>query len=382
MSKYLTRGIPNHRLLVSKLEKYGVTGKLLDWISNFLQGRVQTVGVDQVFSKFKEVLSGVPQGSVLGPVLFLVYVIDLESSLIFSDALTFADDTKIVKVIRGILDHSNLQEDLCNVVEWSVLNNMTLHDDKFELVRYSPRSYNLLRELPFTAGFLSYETPSGVCLTSTPVVKDLGVLLSEDGSWKPQIEKVSSAASRVSNWILGAFKCRSVKVMMTLYKTLVRPILEYCSAVWNPSAIGEIAQLEQVQRNFTRRILGCKHLDYWERLEFLDLQSLQRRRERYVLIHMFKIWKGLAPNGPGFDFRDTPRSGPRAVIPKFNHRAQRSASTMFENSFSVHGAKLWNTLPKGAKEAGSVDELKVVLGENLRGIADRVFMGTLCWTLL
>ena len=109
----------------------------------------------------------------------------------------------------------------------------------------------------------------------------------------------------------------------------------------------------------------------WERLEFLDLQSLQRRRERYVLIHMFKIWKGLAPNGPGFDFRDTPRSGPRAVIPKFNHRAQRSASTMFENSFSVHGAKLWNTLPKGAKEAGSVDELKVVLGEHLRGIADR-----------
>ena len=193
----------DHRVLVSKLEKYGVSGKLLEWIRNFLQDRVQAVTVDQVFSDFKEVLSGVPQGSVLGPVLFLVYVIDLESSLKFSDALTFADDTKIIKVIRGILDHANLQEDLCNVVDWSVLNNMTLHDDKFELVRYSPRSNILMRELPFTAGYLSYETPSGVCLTSSPVVKDLGVLLSEDGSWKPQIEKVSASASRVANWILG-----------------------------------------------------------------------------------------------------------------------------------------------------------------------------------
>ena len=146
----------DHKVLVSKLRKYGVSGKLLEWISNFLKDRVQAVTVDQVFSDFKEVLSGVPQGSVLGPVLFLVYVIDLESSLKFSDALTFADDTKIIKVIRGILDHSNLQEDLCNVVDWSVLNNMALHDEKFELVRYSPRSYNLLRELPFTSKHLVY----------------------------------------------------------------------------------------------------------------------------------------------------------------------------------------------------------------------------------
>ena len=76
--------------------------------------------IKSVFSKFMEVLSGVPQGSVLGPDLFLVYVIDLESSLKFSDALTFADDTKIIKVIRGILDHANLQEELRNVVEWSM----------------------------------------------------------------------------------------------------------------------------------------------------------------------------------------------------------------------------------------------------------------------
>ena len=85
----------------------------------------------------------------------------------------------------------------------------------------------------------------------------------------------------------------------------------------------------------------------------------------------FKIYKGLAPNGPGFDFKDTPRFGPRALIPKFNYRAQKSASTMFENSFSVLGAKLWNTLPKCVKEAGNVDELKVLLGGHLGGIVDR-----------
>ena len=358
-------------ILVAKLEKYGVTGKLLKWIDSFLRDRIQTVGVDHVLSSFRCVLSGVPQGSVLGPVLFLVYVIDLESSLSFSDALSFADDTKISNVIRTILDQANLQDDLCSVVKWASVNNMVLHDQKFELLCYTLRSSESLRELPFTASYYTYETPGGFSLQPAASVKDLGVMLSADGSWKAQIAKVSAAASKVANWILGAFKCRSADTLLTLYKTLVRPVLEYCSAVWSPTLLGEIAQLEQVQRNFTRRILGCQKLGYWERLTALNLQSLQRRRERYIVILMWKIYNGLVPNVTDIEFTETARFGPRAVVPRFNYRAQRAVSSQFENSFSVRGPMLWNTLPKYVKESGSLNELKTALGEYLKDYPDR-----------
>ena len=358
-------------ILMAKLEKYGVTGKLLSWISSFLCGRVQTVGVDLSLSSFRKVLSGVPQGSVLGPVLFLIYVIDLECSLTFSDSLSFADDTKISNAIRTIMDQANLQADLCSVVRWAEVNNMVLHDEKFELLSYTLRSSEPLRQLPFTAGYYSYQTPGGVSLEPSVSVRDLGVILSADGSWKEQIAKVSAAASKVANWILGTFKCRSADTLLTLYKTLVRPILEYCSAVWSPTLVGEIAQLEQVQRNFTRRILGCQKLGYWERLAVLNLQSLQRRRERYAVIHMWKIYNGLVPNGIGLEFTETSRHGPRAILPGFNYRAQRAISSQYENSFSVRGPMLWNTLPRNVKESGSINELKATLGEHLKSFPDR-----------
>ena len=358
-------------ILVAKLKAYGVTGKLLRWIESFLRDRVQTVGVDRALSSFQEVLSGVPQGSVLGPVLFLVYVIDLESSLCHSDALTFADDTKISKVIRSVVDQTELQEDICSVVNWANMNNMVLHDQKFELLSYALKPSESLRELPFTACYRSYETPAGIALYPTTSVRDLGVILSADGSWKPQIAKVAAAASKVANWILGAFKARSADTMLTLYKALVRPILEYCSAVWSPVSVGEIAQLEQVQRNFTRRILGCQRLGYWERLTVLNLQSLQRRRERFIIIQVWKMHNGLIPNGTGLEFTETPRFGPRAVIPAFNHKAQRIVSTQFDNSFTVRGSMLWNTLPKLVKETRTIGELKSALGAYLKQYPDR-----------
>ena len=197
------------------------------------------------------------------------------------------------------------------------------------------------------------------------------MLLSADGSWKHQIAKVSTTASRVANWILGAFKSRSADTMLLLYKSLVRPILEYCSAVWSPTLLGEIAQLEQVQRNFTRRIAGCQKMKYWERLVALNLQSLQRRRERYIIIHIWKIHNGLVPNGPGIQFVPTARFGPRAVIPSFNYRAQRAVSSQYESSFAIRGPMLWNTLPKHVKEAVSLNELKMALGKHLKGYPDR-----------
>ena len=126
--------------------------------------------------------------------------------------------------------------------------------------------------------------------------------------------------------------------MLTLFKTMVRSRLEYCCPVWNPRKITDIEAIENVQRNYTRRILGCQQLDYWDRLKELDLLSLQRRRERYILIHTWKMANDLAPNDIKMVFKENARHGIKAIVPPLNNKSQRSVATHYENSFGVNAA--------------------------------------------
>ena len=116
--------------------------------------------------------------------------------------------------------------------------------------------------------------------------------------------------------------------MMTLLKSLIRPKLEYCSPLWSPCKIGDIQKLEEIQRHFTRRVDECAGMDYWERLKQLKILSLQRRRERYMVIQVWKIRQNLAPNSTGISFYDHPRHGPKAKLPGINHKAQKSIQTL------------------------------------------------------
>ena len=125
------------KILMAKLKKYGIKGKMYKWIKEFLTARVQTVVVEGKKSSFHIVTSGVPQGTVIGPILFIMYINDLVSILQHSKGLSFADDTKLIKSINGMKCASMLQEDLWNVISWSLLNNMQLHEKKFEVLNYS-----------------------------------------------------------------------------------------------------------------------------------------------------------------------------------------------------------------------------------------------------
>ena len=158
--------------------------------------------------------------------------------------------------------------------------------------------------------------------------------------------------------------------MLLLYKTLVRPILEYCCVLWSPETKGEIAKLEQVQRNFTRRISGCRGMTYWDRLYHLNLQSLQRRRDRYNMIQVWKTYNNLVPNSTQMKFSEGARLGPRVVIPPYNYRAQRSKASLLKASFGVRGGQLWNTLPESIKVSPSLETLKEQLGHYLTAIPD------------
>ena len=166
-----------HEILVHKLRQ------LLKWIAHFLTNRKQFVTINGLHSMLAFVSSGVPQGSVLGHILFLICINDLQCHLNGSTAGSFADDTRLSKQISSCDDVLILQEDLNAVVKWATENNMVLHDNKFEYLAYRTASSKLLEELPFTAQWVHYSTPSGQDLTPASSVKDLGVHLSPDMKW-------------------------------------------------------------------------------------------------------------------------------------------------------------------------------------------------------
>ena len=214
-------------------------------------------------------------------------------------------------------------------------------------------------------------TPAGIKIEHTPVVRDLGVYMSEEFSWTPHINTMIDNARKIASWVLGVFKDRSRPTMLQLYKSLIRSRVEYSCPLWDPYMIHDIQTIESIQREFTRRISGMSELTYWERLKQLDLQSLQRRRERYTIIHVWKLINNFCPNDINMEFKEHPRLGIRAVIPTLNTQATKAASTLYDNSFAVKATQLWNILPASTKTFESLDKFKVSLSTYLDSFPDQ-----------
>ena len=360
----------DHQVLLAKLKRYGIGGNVLRWIEQFLTNRTQIVQVEGSLSSPQPVVSGVPQGTVLGPVLFLLYINDLLPTLKNSQGLCFADDTKLISSVFGVESTALLQEDLYRVIKWSSVNNMELHEDKFQLLSYPLNSSFLLRQLPFYPENVEYKTPKGHVIELADTARDLGVLVSSNRSWSPHIEHTVQGARKMASWVLSAFSDRSPTVMLTLYKSIVRSRLEYCCPVWNPVKISDIQKLENVQRCFVRKIAGLKDMSYWDRLKKLNIMSLQRRRERYCIIQVWKILNDHAPNDVQMQFKHHPRRGIKALIPQINTKAQLSVRSDYDSSFGVRAAQLWNILPSHVSQLKSLESFKIGLGRFLEQFPD------------
>ena len=260
----------DHEILLKKLKMYGIRGKLYNWLEEYLKDRPQVVAIKGQHSYETKVVSGVPQGTVLGPVLFLIYINDLQDCVTQSMLSCFADDSRIKKKITSTEDVDSLQLDLHNVENWSKENNMSLHAEKFELLCHSIKNPSLISELPFHQQYYQYKTETGIDIDPQTKVRDLGIDVSTDLSWTPQITAMAESARKMSAWVLSVFRDRSELTMMTLYKSMVRSRVEYCSPLWNPSKITDIQTLENIQRSFTSKIDGCQQFGH-ERLSGVDL---------------------------------------------------------------------------------------------------------------
>ena len=292
----------DHKILLHKLNAMGIQGKILKWIEEFITGRCQQVLVEKEKSETEEVISGVPQGTVLGPVLFICYINDLAEAIKYSELLIFADDSKITKNIKCKEDHEELQRDIHAAIIWSLCNNMQLNNDKFQLLQHGR-----LKDLK-----TQYTIDDDNNLQSSENVKDLGIYISEDLSRDLHITTAINSSKKFANWILRTFTSRNKDIIIFLFKTFVVPRLEYGCQVWSPFLKKDIIRVESLQKTITSKIEGLDGQNYHERLKSLKLYSMQRRRERYIMITMWKIYQGLIPNQLNIQFYNTHRFGVKA----------------------------------------------------------------------
>ena len=271
-----------------KLRALGITGNIGIWLFHFLTDRSHFVRLPGGISEDHPVLSGVPQGTVLCPLLFLIMISDIDKDVSASKLVSFADDTRLYSGVGDVADSDKLQLDLNAVYDWASSNNMFFNSKKFSYVCFSSNASAYKSNL--------YIDPAMNIIGPSTHVCDLGVSMSSNCTFDFHISNLYKRCSNLAGWILRTFTTRDPQVMLTLYKSLVMSRLEYASQLWSPYLLKHVYLIEKVLRAFTKHIAGMCFLSYSKRLEVLKLYSLQRRRGRYGIIYVWKIIEGLVPN--------------------------------------------------------------------------------------
>lgn len=327
----------NISILLHKLKKLGISGSVGKWLGNFLLERKQKVSVSKHLSDPSDIISGVPQGTILAPILFLIYIADIGDNLTHSSITSYADDSKISKIIATLMDGQHLLCDLHKLFNWTEENLMTFNIDKFEVLRIG-KDENMKNEIKYT-------TPEGKELPEKTTVKDLGIIFNNKGDFSDHISVKSTKGRSVSGLILRTFITREAAPLMMLFKALVIPVIEYGSIIWNPHKKGEINEIESVQRYYTSKIEGMEDKNYHQRLKDLKIYSLERRRERYDLLYAYKILSRSVPN-IGLQFKWSNRRGRTLVPPPVTKNSSEHAKTLRNHAYRARVSRLFNSLPQ------------------------------------
>jgi ribonuclease P/MRP protein subunit RPP40 len=269
-----------HKRLLHKVKDMGIEGDLLCWLQDWLKDRKQRVCLAGECSEWAEVTSGVPQGSVLGPLLFLIYINDIDEG-ITNKLLKFADDTKLFGKVGTMEDIGRLREDLVKLVTWSKEWLMLFNVDKCKVMHVGHNNPKA-----------EYKMEEGV-LQRICEEMDLGIIVQDNLKCAGQCAKVVKTANRVMGMIKRTFGNFSRNIIVKLYKSLIRPRLQYAIQAWRPHLKKDIDLIESVQRRVTRLVVGSKGKGYEDRLQMLGLKTLETRRIRGDLIEVFKILRGI-----------------------------------------------------------------------------------------
>ena len=341
--------------LLFKLSSLGITGKLLAWLAAFLLNRSQCVVIENVFSSVSYVISGVPQGSVLGPVLFLVFINDIDVICLGQSSIKlFADDLKIYNIVDISNPTVTLQLSLDQLAKWSFDWQLPINIKKCSVIsinRSDTQTTHTARDYYL----------DGSPLAKSTSIMDLGIEINSDLSFQSHIGSIVSKARQRVGILFRGFQNREVSFLKKAYITYIRPLLEYNSNIWNPTQVYFTDLLESVQRGFTKRVKAISKLTYSERLGIFHLEPLELRRLRYDLVQYYKILNNLTPLNPAvyFKLHYPPISArdPSPIIVK----PIRFTNKVLSGCFFFRQIDCWNSLPSIVRNVNSLPAFKSAL---------------------
>lgn len=351
-----------HDTLLFKLWQLGIHGDLFRWIRSYIGNRSQAVVLCGYRSAYKNIPSGVPQGSHLGPLLFIIYVNDLTKSINHSNVLLYADDTKIYKVIKDMNDSALLQSDLNDFVEFCNSSNLFLNLNKCFVISFT-RSKNPI------------VYPYKICghdLDRVSEIRDLGVVMDSKLSFIPHVDKIVANSYKFLGFILRVGKpFKNASTYKLLFNSYVRSRLEFASPVWNPHQRVHQDKIEKLQRKFVKSLdyrTGNQHIDYESSLVFHKISTLRQRRDITDITYLFKILHNMvdAPVLLEQIYFRVPRKQERTSRKKYLFAIKSSKTGYGSNSFIKRACASYN------RQLGSIELFNISLIKFKNHITDLI----------
>ena len=316
-----------------------------------MHNRSQCVTIDHCFSNVCDVISGVPQGSVLGPILFLIFINDIESVCCGSSKVKlFADDAKLYTRVDLNIPSVSLQQSLDRLSTWAETWQLTINIKKCSVTSIGNKPGQSINCYFINGNILPYSS----------LTPDLGVTISDDMSFHVHINNIAAKAfQRISTFYRG-FTSRNLKLLCKAFITYIKSLVEYNSIISNPFHIYLIDLLESVQRKFTKRVHSLSMLPYTERLRKLKLEPLELRRLKFDLINYFKILNSLSPLDPKSYFTIyKPLPSSRSAIPYL--QKPHKACNKLLSSFFFRNVDAWNYLSVELRSLSELSKFKTAL---------------------